>query len=164
MVCLYGCGAHKPAAVTQQQVLSQLSQPITANLVVTIPDLTVEGRLERTGPEVYSFRVSAPQPLEGLAVKTEQQNVTLSFRGMEADLSCEPMPSCFAIAAFNAALDELSRQQAEFRNTGEGGAVLTGSLDGASFQLEVDNKGQPVLFTLPQYELSIGCKQPEPSQ
>ena len=156
VLCLYGCGAQQPPVVTQQQVLSVLSQPIAAQLTVKSPGLEFEGILNRTGPEVYSFEVTSPQQLEGLTVLAEQQNCSFGYRGMEIELAADLLPSPFGPALLNDAVDELLRQQQpDFQNTSDGGAVLKGELDGLSFQIKFDGTGQPVLFSVPQYDLDI---------
>lgn len=161
LLCLYGCG-QKTQAVTQQQVEYTLSQPIAAEVVVKTPELTVEGVLNRTGPEVYSFEVTAPQQLEGLRITAEQQNCTLSYRGMEGEVSSDLLASPFAPVFFNRAVDALLRQQQpDFGNTPDGGAVVKGSVEGVSFRIEFDSSGRPSLFAVPEYETEIVWKQSE---
>jgi len=160
VLCLYGCGVHHPKAVTQQQVVSQLSQPIAAQLVVKTPELTVEGTLQRTGPEMFTFGITSPDQLDGFCIGVEQQTCSISYGGMEARLHSKLLPEAFGIVTFNRAVDALLRQQEpSFRNTPEGGAVMEGSLDEAAFQIKFDSSGRPFLFTLPQYDLTVEWKQ-----
>ncbi len=156
VLCLCGCGAPQPASITQQQAQTALSQPFQAKVSVQTPDITVEGQLERTGPEVYRFTVQQPEQLNGLCISVEQQTCRLGYQGMELELQTDTLPGGFSLVLFNKALDGMARQQElTLQNTGDGGGVIAGKVDENSFELKLDRQGRILSFSVPKQELLI---------
>jgi len=153
---LYGCGAAQPRAISFTQVQAALAEPISADICIQTQETTVKGRLERTGPEVYSFVASAPQSLEGLSLQFQQQELKLGYRGMELELGTEIFPEGFVLSSLNQMLDELLRQQAfSFVNTEDGGGKLSGEVSGKAFELVIDPQCKPLKFSLPEEKITI---------
>lgn len=133
------------------QAQAALAEPLSSDLCIQTGEITVEGRLERTGPEMYSFTVTSPQPLEGLSLSLQQQELRLGYREMELELKPEVLPGSFALSALNQMLDELMRQQEfSFSNTQDGGGILSGKVSGRNFELTLDPQCCPLSFSIPE--------------
>ena len=156
MLCLYGCGAVQSSSINLQQAQTALAQPMQAEIAVHTSDFEVKGRLERTGSEMYSFTVAEPESLAGLCVRVEQQNCLLSYQGMELPLQTETLPSGFALKMLDHALDQMMRQDGvTLQNTADGGGILTGKVDGNSFEFRLNGRCCPVSFSVPKLDLVI---------
>ena len=153
---LYGCGAAQPKAITLTQVQAALAEPISADICIQTEEITVEGRLERTGPEMYSFLVTPPQPLEGLSLNFPQRELRLGYHGMELELEAGILPGGFALTALNQMLDGLLRQQEySLVNTPDGGGTLSGKVLEMNFELTLDSQCRPLSFSLPQENITV---------
>ena len=156
LLFLYGCGTAQPRAITLTQIQSALAEPISADICIQTEKVEVEGRLERTGPEMYSFVVYSPQSLEGLSMNFQQQKLHLGYRGTELELEAGVLPGEFALTTLNQMLDGLLRQQEySLVNTSDGGGTLSGKLFEKNFEMTLDPQCRPVSFSLPQENITV---------
>ena len=159
---LAGCGAEQTHAVTLEQAEANLSQAMEAHLCVEMPDITAEGDFQRTGPEMYSFKVTNPAQLEGLCMTVEGEQCSFSYQGMNLALQTDCLPAQTALKILNEAMDAiLRREEVTLKNDQDGGGTLIGTAEGMEYQMQVDADGKPIAFTVPKLELKLIWIQPQ---
>lgn len=153
---LCGCSLKQPVQITAEKARTILSEPFSANLIVQTEDVSVEGFFERIGPGIYTFSAAPPSWLEGLSLSFDQQDFTIQYKEMEIKQDPKVFPANFVFSAFNNMLDGMSRRESfVFRNTEDGGAVLSGKVLQNQYELVVDPQGYIRTFSLPEEKTSI---------
>lgn len=150
-LCLAACSMPSKNKASRP---NRLGESFSSDVDITIEKLKAEGRLERSGDD-WSVEFSEPNTLSGVKLEFTEGSVKASYKGLSFSVPQSAVPvkammlNLIKAVGDNSGVGELKGEEKD------GLLRISGSLDGGSYTLSVDDGGMISGFDMPGYELSM---------
>lgn len=144
---------NKNSTLPRQTEVS-LKNPFEAKATIKLRDLTLVADLNKTAARQATFSIKDPPALNGMTFIYNENELTVSYKGLSVKLDENSKLVKTAMSAIIAAIDKASTPGGVSVSLEDSGLKLSGETDSGGFDILLDRKnGSIARVSLPELEL-----------
>ena len=154
---LTGCGTGnggQPSKNEQQQISSSLRRGFDAKATIKMGDIEAEADINRTKEGICTVRLTNPKGLSGMTFSFDQQNVTVSYLGLNLQLDSESVLTSSMAKAVAASINKAAEPYGISMSLEGDILSIKGTTDSGDFTLKLAHSDYSVLsLSIPNLDL-----------